>query len=469
MNSKNKSEEVLILPLPAGEGWGEGRLLESPHPAFGHLLPEGEGFGWGEGRLLESPHPAFGHLLPEGEGLARIFSRRASAARWAGLLMVASLLVGCSKSPPPVFHLNMQGRDPSDFRVTGGDDDATRKEKQARLKGQQDIVDALYGMFGTPDEPYVFEESGLDLKKVQLAAGPTGGNADGTQRGLYRQHCVHCHGITGDGAGPTAAFLLPYPRDYRRGLYKFKSTERASKPTNADLERILRAGINGTAMPSFTLLPSDEIEALVEYVKYLSVRGEVELAMGFQVYDNEEPLEMTHDALAEQFLKPVADSWAEADSKVIQPPDHAPIDTPEKLQASIAKGKELFLGAKAQCTKCHGPTALGDGSEEAIFDDWNKDKDLAKIDRWLLPKQELKARNLRLGIYRFGRSPADLYRRVHAGINGAPMPGAGPAPGNPGVLKPEEIWQIVDYVRSLPYESASHQAPGETVVHKSQL
>ena len=70
--------------------------------------------------------------------------------------------------------------------------------------------------------------------------------------------------------GPTALFLKPYPRDYRQGKFKFKSTERGAKPTDADLQRILRQGIAGTAMPSFDLLPSDQIEALVEYVKSLS-------------------------------------------------------------------------------------------------------------------------------------------------------------------------------------------------------
>ena len=33
-----------------------------------------------------------------------------------------------------------------------------------------------------------------------------------------------CHGSSGAGDGPTAAFLYPRPRDYRRGLFKFTST-----------------------------------------------------------------------------------------------------------------------------------------------------------------------------------------------------------------------------------------------------
>ena len=73
---------------------------------------------------------------------------------------------------------------------------------------QQVIADVLYALYGTPDEPFVPEASGLDLKKLQVAAGPV----QGLGQGLYRRHCVHCHGTTGDGMGPTAAILNPYPR-----------------------------------------------------------------------------------------------------------------------------------------------------------------------------------------------------------------------------------------------------------------
>ena len=182
-------------------------------------------------------------------------------------------------------------------------------------------------MFGTPDDAYVFPESGLDLAKIELAAGTTGGDASGRQRGLYRQHCVHCHGINGDGAGPTASFLTPYPRDYRKGIYKFKSTQRGNRPTTADLERTLRQGIPGTAMPSFLLLPSDEIEALVEYVKYLSYPRRSRERHGVRRLRPGGTLEMNHDSLVSEYLEPVTTSWQAADAAVIQPAEHPAIDT----------------------------------------------------------------------------------------------------------------------------------------------
>ena len=156
------------------------------------------------------------------------------------LLSLGALLAGCTRTDPPRFHLNVLDMD----------------QQEVSAAQQQVIANVLEAMYGTPDEPYVLAETKLDLKKIEMAAGPVWSDADGRARGLYRQHCAHCHGTTGDGAGPTAMILDPYPRDYRQGIYKFKSTERGAKPTDADLERIVRLGVPGTAMPSFDLLPT---------------------------------------------------------------------------------------------------------------------------------------------------------------------------------------------------------------------
>ena len=74
---------------------------------------------------------------------------------------------------------------------------------------------------------------------------------------LYRLHCLTCHGLTGDGRGPTATWVNPHPRDYRLGLFKFQSSDhkvgqkinKKMKPMRADLYRTLRVGIEGTSMP----------------------------------------------------------------------------------------------------------------------------------------------------------------------------------------------------------------------------
>ena len=74
---------------------------------------------------------------------------------------------------------------------------------------KQNIKDVMAGLFGTPDDPYLPPIEGLsevvDIQNLHIAAGPTRSlDENGARRGLYREHCAHCHGITGDGRGPTA-------------------------------------------------------------------------------------------------------------------------------------------------------------------------------------------------------------------------------------------------------------------------
>ena len=83
--------------------------------------------------------------------------------------------------------------------------------------------------------------------------------------------------------GPTAKYLTPLPRDYRNGIFKFTSTKQGKNATRDDLSRIIKMGIPGTYMPSFMLLEDEEVAQIVEYVRWLSMRGQVELAMGAEL------------------------------------------------------------------------------------------------------------------------------------------------------------------------------------------
>jgi len=421
--------------------------------------------------------------MPWGTAVGHKRSSRILA--WAGLLVALTCpgMLGCTKAPPAEFELNM----------------VTMTTYEFGSAEQQRIASVLEAMFGTPDQPYVLPETGLDVAKLKRAAGPVGTDSTGAQVGLYRRHCAHCHGITGDGMGPTARFLNPYPRDYRPGIYKFKSTPTGSEPTRADLTRTLHEGIPGTAMPSFLLLSSTDTEALVEYVIYLSMRGQMESTLASLVFDMSDSTSekefqeevATPEVLVAGALTEIADKWNTASEKIIRPAvDEAPVENRSvaEIMASVEAGKNLFFGERAGCVKCHGRTALGDGQTND-YDIWNKtvvefaknavppekpasdatpedktsyDAKLAnyqlkeKVLASVLPPRHLLPRNLRSGVYRGGRRPLDIYRKIAAGIEGALMPaGAKATPDAVVGLSEKEIWQIVDYVKSLPYEAAS--------------
>ncbi len=372
--------------------------------------------------------------------------------RWLLLCAVGCLttLAGCGKSEPARFRLNM-------LEMKAG---GISKDHQVQ------IASVLEAMFGTPDKPYALPESGLDLSKLQLAAGPAYSEEEGTAHGLFRRHCVHCHGISGDGAGPTAVFLNPYPRDYRRGIFKFKSTERAAPPTRHDLLQTLMNGIPGTAMPSFRVLPEKELDALVEYVRYLSMRGQMELALmdyvSFELNEGD-TIPADRGLLIDEYFEPIATKWRDAEQQrinVVQTGAPSADRTPEEKLAAIERGRELFYGATAACSSCHGPTALGDGQTD-IYDDWSTkintiERDHPDIDPaslGVLPVRKIRPRNLRQNVFRGGRRPVDLYYRIYAGINGTPMPAATlAAPGAEKGITAEQIWDIVEYVKSMPYE-----------------
>lgn len=371
-----------------------------------------------------------------------------------------------------------------------------KKEKEAAdftPEQKQDVADILAAVFGTPDAPNVPAalRDLVSADRIGLAAGIVGSYEDGQAHGLYRQHCSHCHGISGDGKGPTARYLNPYPRDYRMGVFKFKSTKIGDRPRREDLRRTLINGVAGTSMPSFKLLPESELEALIDYVMLLSIRGEFERALYDEMADElDEGERLLDDAnltdgsgyLAE-ILEGIVDKWRDPQASPI--PARPDWDEQQSL-ASIHRGRELFQGSVANCVKCHGEAQLGDGERTdydawaKVYYDWTSPTEpatLAKLKAELsqlggLPPRNIIPRNLRSGIYRGGRRPIDIYWRILNGIDGSPMPAAlyKAADADPAMkgLTSEDIWNIVDYVMSLPYEDISTTGPDHPVYMRAR-
>jgi mono/diheme cytochrome c family protein len=313
------------------------------------------------------------------------------------------------------------------------------RDPTAVPEGYREVLDEyLEQIFGTPAQPtvrYITEEQ-RDLLKLDSRT---------LERGsvIYRVQCLHCHGVTGDGRGPTARWINPHPRDYRQGIFKFESvdqTDAPRPPRRADLHRIIKQGVEGTAMPSFVLLGDQEIDLLVSYVIHLSIRGKVEYETFKNAFDDDGSGNLTPaqgrelDKFVPGILKIIASDWAESQGRDIKIPPYPYKDGDEDALAKSAKhGQELFLGAggeegkAANCVSCHI-----DYGRQAKF----------RFDSW---GTLVRPNNLTQGVYRGGRHTVDLFYRIHSGINGSGMASFGKQ------LKTESLWDLVNFVQTLPY------------------
>ena len=59
----------------------------------------------------------------------------------------------------------------------------------------------------------------------------------------YMEYCFACHGVNGDGKGVASKGLIPPPRDFTQGIYKFGWVMAGDLPTDDDFKRIIRKGL----------------------------------------------------------------------------------------------------------------------------------------------------------------------------------------------------------------------------------
>lgn len=300
--------------------------------------------------------------------------------------------------------------------------------------------------FGTPYKPSVGITThteiislakALKLDEETLAAGSK----------LYRRNCLHCHGLAGDGRGPTGPWVNPHPRDFRQGKFKFISSNSSGnkiKPRREDILRSLKAGIEGTSMPAFGLLGEQALEQLTSYVLHLSLRGEVEFETTrtllkkknivselFELLPDEEPAKETVQEFVKLYLKDLLKAYQKSDAKAIEPASYPNFSDAEMLD-SIKRGFHLFSSSASDafgCVSCHQ-----DYGRQTLYtyDDWGT---------------LVKPSNLTLSIYRGGRRPIDLYWRIKRGIPPSKMP-AVTVPANE---ESQKIWDLVNFIEALPF------------------
>lgn len=224
-------------------------------------------------------------------------------------------------------------------------------------------------------------------------------------RFVYERNCMICHGERGDGTGELSAQVIPRPRSFAQGLFKYRSTPFGKLPTNADLERTIRGGLSGTAMGMFTQFSSEELRAVVEYLKSFSRRWRRE------------------GNYAAPMTMPEAPHWLADDSA---------------LTRHGAAGKPVF---EALCASCHGTAGDGQGPVAA-----------ALMDEWGFPAVPADLRRTHL---RSGSELGDIYRVLMTGLNGTPMVSFADA------LSPEQKWDVIAYIAMLRREFAGGQSPAK--------
>ena len=149
---------------------------------------------------------------------------------------------------------------------------------------------------------------------------------------------------------------------------------RGQKPTRDDLERIILHGIANSSMPSFeALMDPNQIQQVIDYVIFLSARGQTEQRLILEASSDEEPkaepteaeikkADEEYKAKAEELALGVFESWKAAESEVLRPLTPRTPST----QESILNGKKLFLGqgdAEARMRRLPRPQGPGERAE----------------------------------------------------------------------------------------------------------
>jgi cytochrome c oxidase cbb3-type subunit I/II len=208
-------------------------------------------------------------------------------------------------------------------------------------------------------------------------------------KAIFETKCAGCHGvygngrITADSANSTNFntayhFLNPQPRDFTTAAFKSRTTPSGALPTDEDIFRTISRGVRkGQIMPAWGnaadghIIPEQDRWDLVDYVKSFSPR--------FKSEPVSEPI---------QIPTPPYPSLKEVPASVIQ------------------EGRMVYR--TLQCWSCHGNAGKGDGpSSNELVDDW---------------ESPIRPFDFTTGAFKFGDSPADVFRTFNTGLNGTPMP-----------------------------------------------
>lgn len=267
------------------------------------------------------------------------------------------------------------------------------------------LASALLAGCKTAGEQPLLATSAVTLSGRAMAADRLNHGAQ-----VFTQYCRPCHGVAGDGRGPSALGLRPPPRDLRLGVYKFASVPAGQLPTDADFARIIRGGLLGTAMLAWDV-PSAELEDLIQYVKFFSPRWRNESAG--------EPITFA------------VDPW------------------PGREAAAVERGRKVYHGIAQCAVACHPAYATKPDIYAAAKELTGLQINAFRSDLYLPVAKDsdygvkILPPDFLFNPLRSGEALTDIYRSIAAGIGGTAMPTW------KNVLPDADLWALARYVRSL--------------------
>ena len=225
-------------------------------------------------------------------------------------------------------------------------------------------------------------------------------NEEDVERGrfLYSVNCMTCHGKNGDGQPVTPERLSVPPRDFtggshnaKRVTFKYTSLNKTDPlALDEDLRKTILEGLPGTPMPGFSNLSSDDIDALVEYIK----------TFGYGSWKFERPE---------------------------KPAIQVPLTPPDlESQGRVESGSALFKSRG--CIACHGDIEKGGEPPVAYATEWlnNEGKPISVMPRNFATDPLRRP------------DPQDIFKTIQLGIGGTAMP------ANP--LSDDDTWDLIAFV-----------------------
>ena len=268
-------------------------------------------------------------------------------------------------------------------------------------------------------DPVAFEESiteavvlgGVSISAATLSNG----------RQMYVRQCMACHGLEGDGRGPSSPGLRPAPRDLREAKYKFIRMEEGDLPTDEMLYEIVRGGLHGTAMLPWDI-QDDAMYDIINYIKMFS---------------------------------PEDEGWRDPENEIGTPLVFSEDPWTEKAEEGIKRGKHVYH-AVANCQSCHPAFATKEYIHSAFVAENKKPEfrddgyyaarqvteySVNGVEQTNLPPDYTwnPMRTVKSG----PEAKKNLYRVIGAGVNGTAMARW------KGTLEDDDLWAVAYYVESL--------------------